>query len=181
MTMKTIAVYGSALVQPGEVDYEATLSVGQALAGAGYAVMTGGYSGVMEAASRGAAEAGGHVIGVTCKQIEAVRALPPNRWIKEEIRCDKLDERLHHLVHKADGYIAMPGGVGTLHELVMVWELIRINEINGKPLICFGEFWRNTLSDFAESVYVPAGHADNLHFVATSQEVMAILNNHRET
>ena len=57
--MKTISVFGSSRVNPGDEDYEAAVAVGAALAQAGYAVMTGGYSGIMEAASKGANEAGG--------------------------------------------------------------------------------------------------------------------------
>ena len=63
---------------------------------------TGGYSGTMTAVSQGAADAGGHVIGVTCRQIEQFRPLGPNQWVKEEIKYDTLTERLLHLVRHND-------------------------------------------------------------------------------
>ena len=69
--------------QPGQPAYLEALHLGELLAKAGHEVVTGGYMGVMEAVSRGAAEAGGNVIGVTCKDIENWRPIDPNRWVTE--------------------------------------------------------------------------------------------------
>jgi hypothetical protein len=70
----------------------------------------------MEAVSRGAKEAGGHVIGVTCDDIEAWRKVKANSWVMEEIRKKTLVERLHTLIHESDAALALPGGAGTLTE-----------------------------------------------------------------
>ncbi len=154
--MKTIAIYGSAMVQPGEPDYDASYAVGQALARGGYAVMTGGYAGVMGAASHGASSAGGHVIGVTTGAVERLRGpeVQMNAWVTEKVHYDTLHERLMHLVRDADGYVVMPGGLGTLTELAMVWELMRVRDIPQRPFILYGRYWRDMLSELHTSPYV---------------------------
>ena len=176
--MKTIAVYGSSAVQPTETDYNNSYDVGKALGQAGYAVMTGGYAGVMEAASKGAAEVGGHVIGVTTDKIEAYREdeTKPNKWLVDEIRHPTLRERLMHLVLEADGYVIMPGGLGTLHELITVWELMRVGDISTRPLICYGEYWRDMLNSLHQSPYIKAEMWDMLIFVDSVDEVLTHLN-----
>ncbi len=78
---RVIAVFGSSAPQPGSAAYEEARQIGRLLAEAGCAVATGGYCGTMAAVSQGAAEAGGHVIGVTCDQIEQFRPLGPNEWV----------------------------------------------------------------------------------------------------
>ena len=113
---KIISVFGSSAPPPGSADYEAARMVGHLLARAGFAVQTGGYSGTMAAASQGASEAGGHVIGVTSAQIERFRPTPPNQWVVEEIKCQTLHERQLHLISNCHGAIVMPGGIGTLAE-----------------------------------------------------------------
>src|SRR6185295_11638657 len=98
--------------------------LGKLLAGAGHTVLTGGYMGTMEAVSKGANEAGGHVIGVTCAQIESWRATGPNAWVKEQRRFETLQERLNCLIDSCDAAIALPGGPGTLTEIALSWNLM---------------------------------------------------------
>ena len=77
----------------------------------------------MEAVSRGASEAGGHVIGVTCVDIENWRKVGANRWVKEEWRKQTLIERLQALVEGCDAALALPGGPGTLTEVSLMWNI----------------------------------------------------------
>jgi len=183
--MTIISVFGSSRVPPDSADYTASYAVGQSLAQAGYTVMSGGYAGVMEAASKGAAEAGGHVIGVTTPQIEKVRPIPANQWVTEERRKPTMTERLHHLIYEAAGYIVMPGGVGTLNELVLAWEWMRIREISARPLICYGDMWEQTLTAFMDDRYLPAHHQVMVQFAASPQDAVTRLReqleNERET
>ena len=175
--MKIISVFGSSVPASHEADYVDAQNIGRALGEAGYTVMTGGYMGVMEAASRGAAEAGAHVIGVTCKQILSIRpGAKANPWVKEEILCDTLNERLHHLITQADGCVVMPGGVGTLNEMVLAWELMRVNAIRQVPIICYGDFWAKVIQPFvASSYYVPSHHQDMIQFVDTPKRAVELL------
>lgn len=152
-----VAVFGSANPVPGDNLYREAFVLGEILAKAGHSVMTGGYSGTMEAVSRGAAEVGGHTIGVTCREIEDFRPLAANAWVKEIRQTDTLDERIQILTTQADAYIALPGGVGTLAELIMVYNKIAISSIPSKTLILIGKGWKQTIRAFFE------GQADNLN------------------
>lgn len=175
--MAVIAVYGSSSVQAGDRAYDDSYQVGAALAKAGYAVMTGGYAGVMEAASQGASEAGGHVIGVTTEAIETFRGgnLRANRWVVDEVRHPTLRERLMHLILNADGYVIMPGGLGTLNELISVWELMRVGDIPVRRIICYGQYWREALAGLINSPYIDDASWAMLNFVTTPEEMIEIL------
>jgi uncharacterized protein (TIGR00730 family) len=145
--------------------------LGAALARAGWTVATGGYTGVMEAASRGACEADGHVIGVTCSLIEEWRGLRANAWVKEEKRFTTLRERLSHLVEFCDAAVALPGGIGTLSEVALCWSLLQTGEIKRKPLILVGRVWQATVTAFLQEagVYLHPGD-EQLVYLASSND-----------
>ena len=153
--IKNVTVFGGS--RPDERDYEQALQLGRLLGQAGLTVLTGGYIGTMEAVSRGAAEAGGHVIGVTCDEIEAWRPTHPNRWVMEERRCPTLRQRIRALIEGCDAAIALPGGPGTLTEIMEMWNHLVIEAIAPRPLILIGEGWRATFEQFYRSFdsYIP--------------------------
>ena len=165
---RIVSVFGGASPLPDSPAYDDARRLGRLLAEAGCVVMTGGYMGTMEAASRGAAEAGGHVIGVTCEAIERFRKAGANPWVKEEIKYPTLRERLNHLVEKCDAAIALPGGVGTLSEVALTWSFMQTREIGTKPLVLVGAGWRATLDEFLRSSdgYVRESDPALLTFVA---------------
>lgn len=154
MKTRTISVFGSSAPQPGSLAFDEAQRVGRLLAEAGFAVATGGYSGTMTAVSQGACEAGGHVIGVTCDQIEQFRPIGPNRWVKEEIRYATLRERLLHLVTQSDGMLVLPGGIGTLSEMTLAWSFLQVGEVAAQPLVLLGPLWRQTVQAFYSPEYV---------------------------
>jgi uncharacterized protein (TIGR00730 family) len=155
--MKTISVFGGSTPQPGSAAYQEAHLLGSLLAESGFAVQTGGYIGTMEAVSRGASEAGGHVIGVTCDEIEAWRPVAPNQWVAEEKRCPTLKERLYILIDDCDGAIALPGGIGTLAEIALNWSQLQVNPEEPRPLILIGEGWQKTFTTFMAELdhYIP--------------------------
>lgn len=177
MTQPVISVFGSAGPQPGSLAYEQARTIGRLLAEAGYAVATGGYSGVMSAVSQGAAEAGGHVIGVTCAQIEQFRPLAANQWVKEEIKYEKLQDRLIHLVMQNDGIITLPGGIGTLSEMALAWSFVQVGEMKSRPHVVFGSLWQETIRAFVHPDYVHDSHLGLLHFADTPEEAVTHLQN----
>lgn len=170
--MKIITVYGSSKVRPGDDDYEASIIVGQKLAEAGYTVMTGGYYGVMEAVSKGAHDAGGHVIGAITDQIGKRYNQEPNAYVKEVVNYPELRDRLLHMVLKADGYVAMPGGVGTLHEIAETWELMRIGGIPSRPFVCYGPLWKTVIHAIQGSPYLGDGYEGMLSIAQTPDDVV---------
>ena len=137
-----ITVFGGSQTYPEEPVYQQALQLGKLIGEAGYTVLTGGYIGTMEAVSRGVAERGGHVIGVTCDVIEAWRQVKPNRWVAEELRFQTLHQRIVALVENCDGALALPGGVGTLAEITFMWNLLLTSSISPRPLITIGSGWQ---------------------------------------
>ncbi len=175
---KIVSVFGGSRPKAGDAAYEQARALGAALAQAGWTVATGGYSGVMEAASRGACEAGGHVIGVTCGLIEQWKGLRANEWVKEEKKFATLRERLSHLVEFCDAAVALPGGIGTLSEVALTWSLLQTGEIAAKPLVVVGKIWTETVSTFIRHSdgYLHPGD-DALVFLANNvDEAVAYLN-----
>jgi len=167
-----ISVFGSSAPKPDSTEYEDSRTVGKLLAQAGLAVQTGGYSGVMAAASQGAHEAGGQVIGITSSQIESYRPLAPNQWVKQEIKYPTLRERLLHLVLDCAGCIVMPGGIGTLSEMALIWSFMQVGEIEARPIILVGDLWQRTITAFL-SDHVRPEHYQLLTFVDTPAEAVA--------
>ena len=148
-TLKThISVFGGSSPTPEWPAYQQALRLGTLLGEAGYTVLTGGYIGTMEAVSRGAAGAGGHVIGVTCDEIEGWRPVSPNPWIMEERRYPTTRERLYALVESCDAALALPGGVGTLAEITFMWSQLQTGALPMQPLIVIGPGWQETFKTF---------------------------------
>jgi uncharacterized protein (TIGR00730 family) len=161
-----ITVFGGSAPKRGEPAYQAAYQLGHLIGQDGNTILTGGYIGTMEAASRGCAEAGGHVIGVTCDEIETWRPVKPNQWVQEEIRRSTVKERLFTLIEECDHAIALPGGAGTLAEIAMMWNQLQVQAIPGRPLVLVGTGWQATfnamLSHLAE--YIPTAHQKLLSF-----------------
>jgi|Deesub1362A_J573_1020465.scaffolds.fasta_scaffold08892_2 hypothetical protein len=141
-------VFGKARLDPGAPEYQEAMWLGAQLARRGYGLATGGYAGAMEACSKGAAQAGGLVIGVTCDQIERWRDVHPNRWVQRQIRVPTLSERMLKLIALGDLWIALPGGIGTLSEISLTWSLLQTGELASGPLILVGPLWQRTFEAF---------------------------------
>lgn len=155
-----VAVFGGASTQPGEQAYEEARRLGALLGSQGHTVLTGGYGGVMQAASRGCGEAGSHVIGITCAQIEAWRGIKANQWVAEEIHLESLRDRMYALIDSCDAAVVMPGGVGTLCELMVMWNEMIISGRPPRPLIVVGGEWNAVLSQFIDSLGAYIGRKD---------------------
>jgi hypothetical protein len=139
---KIITVFGSSRPKDGEADYEDARVLGIELAKLGYAMCTGGYGGVMEAASRGAKEAGGKTYGVTADFFSSAKM---NLWIDVEVRMKTWQERLFELIRLADGFVICKGGTGTLAELAVVWEMMNKSVMPAKPCVALDDFWQPIL------------------------------------
>jgi hypothetical protein len=152
-----ITVFGGSQPKPGDPAYQDALHLGKLIAGAGYTLLNGGYIGTMEALSRGASEAGGHVIGVTCDQIEAWRPVKANPWVTEEWHFATFKERIFALLENCIACLALPGGIGTLTEIVLTWNLLLTHILPPRPLILIGAGWQTTFQAFllAQNEYIP--------------------------
>lgn len=144
-----ITVFGSS--RDGDAHYALARALGAELASHGFIVCSGGYGGVMEAVSRGAKEVGGQTIGITAEFFSS-RA---NAWVDEVISVKTWQERLFALIERASGYVACPGGTGTLVELAVVWEMLNKRVMLAKPFAIIGRFWQPIIERVRE---VETGH-----------------------
>jgi uncharacterized protein (TIGR00725 family) len=138
--VKIVSVFGTGRAKAGDKNYKLAEQLGRLLAEAGFAIANGGYGGIMEASAKGAKEAGGEVIGVTCLAFGRGSA---NKFVSREIITKTLKERLDKLIELGGAYVVLEGGTGTLLELAMVWELKNKGFLDGwKPIIILGEYWK---------------------------------------
>jgi hypothetical protein len=164
-----ITVFGGSQAREGSDAYAQAQALGGALAKNGHTVLTGGYMGTMEAVSRGASEAGGHSIGVTCEEIGRWHGRSVNAWVSEEWRQTTLMQRLELLIRTADAALALPGGPGTLTEVALMWNLMIVGSLPWRPLILIGPRWNNVLKAFYENLgeYSPDSQRELLVFAST--------------
>lgn len=172
-----VTVFGGALPRPGEPVYQMAYALGGMLARTGHIVLNGGYIGTMEAVSRGAFEEGGRVVGVTCDQIEAWRNIAPNDFLTEEVRFETLKQRLAYLMDECEAAVALPGGLGTLAEVALLWNEIAIDARPAVPIILVGIGWEETLEAFFANhgEYVRPKDRALLQFVPGVADVVPIL------
>ncbi|HYE30499.1 MAG TPA: TIGR00730 family Rossman fold protein [Methylomirabilota bacterium] len=139
-----VTVFGSARIQPGEKYYELTREMGAALTRLGFTVMTGGGPGIMEAANRGAKEAGGRSVGCN---IELPFEQKPNPYVDRCVTMKHFFVRKTLLIKYSYAFVVMPGGAGTVDELSEALTLIQTGKIKNFPIILMGlEYWRELLA-----------------------------------
>lgn len=174
-----ITVFGGSQPKPGDSAYQQAFELGKLLGAARHTVLTGGYIGTMEAVSRGVSESGGHVVGVTCDEIEAWRPVSPNPWIDEEWRYPTLRQRLFALIEGCEAAIALPGGIGTLAEVAEMWSHLQTGTISPRFLILVGTGWRVTFETLFKSLgeYIPESYRAYLNFAADAKAAVDMLNN----
>jgi len=146
-----VTVFGSARIRPGSPLYNLGREVGRELAHAGFTVVTGGGPGMMEAANRGALEAGGVSLGlgVTLSELE-----PPNRYTTAALTFRYFFVRKVMLVKYATAFVLLPGGVGTLDELFETLNLIQTKKIDPFPVILVGsKHWHGLVNWMRDTLY----------------------------
>ena len=172
---KIVTVFGTNKAVAGNAVFALAESLGRLLAENGFTLANGGYGGTMLAAGKGAAAAGGCVIGVTCTAFKRGRA---NEYVTKEISTDCLSERLAKLIELGDAYIVLPGGTGTLLELADVWEHKNKGFAGAdKPIIMIGTFWEPLVELMASADPDCPRHID---VAESEEEVINILEKHFE-
>ena len=149
--------------------------LGRMLASRDWVTVTGGYTAVMEGANRGAKQAGGFSVGVTCRLFSR----QPNEYLDEAVWTDTLLVRLETLLRLGDAYVACKGGTGTLAEIAMAWEYINKKIVPARPLVLLGDFWSRLpeiVSDQAAAPGVSLGRAgDSIAVAATVEKTVELL------
>jgi hypothetical protein len=175
-----VTVFGSARFREGHAHYEQAREMGRALAEAGFCVMTGGGPGIMEAANRGAREAGGLSLGVN---IRLPHEQQPNAYVDRFIEFEHFFVRKVMLVKYSCAFVVCPGGFGTLDEVFETLTLIQTEKIEGFPVITLGSaFWEPMFEFFekrmvAEGTITP-GDLDLIHITDSVDDAVAHIRRH---
>ena len=179
-----VSVFGSARTAPGDAQYEAAAETGRLLAAAGFGVITGGGPGIMEAANKGAAEAGGLSIGCN---IELPFEQGMNAYVRTAVNFRYFFVRKTMFVKYAEGFIIFPGGFGTMDELFEALTLIQTGKVRNFPVVLFGSDYWSGLIDWLKGRMLAEGKiraADlNLLIVTDSPEeaVRTVLDCYEES
>jgi uncharacterized protein (TIGR00730 family) len=168
---KIITVFGSSIPINNEEQYHTAYDLGKKLALNGFDVCTGGFNGIMEAASKGAVEGGGEAIGV----IVNLWGGKTNRYVTKEIICNTLFERIHKLIEIGDGFVVLQGGTGTLLELAAVWEYCNKGLMNIKPIACHSVIWNSIITEMNKQMKLEGRSTDLVKTFKTTDEIVEYL------
>lgn len=172
-----ITVFGSARIQENHPHYQLARRMGGAIAKLGFTVMTGGGPGLMEAANRGAKEAGGRSVG--CNIILPQEQMP-NAWLDRWVSINYFFVRKTLLTKYSYGFIIMPGGVGTLDEMFEALTLIQTGKIRNFPIVLMGlDYWRPLvalMNHMVEAGTISAGDMALIHMTDSVEEASTHLS-----
>jgi uncharacterized protein (TIGR00730 family) len=180
-----VTIFGSARAQPGSYVYDQVKRVAGALAEMGCDIITGGGPGLMQAANEGAAAANApernRSVGI---RVNLPFEQEVNPFVEQAFEHKTFFTRLHHFVLASDAYIVAPGGIGTVLELTMIWQLLQVKHVDGTPLILVGKMWAE-LVDWARKNLVngpiPLASPQDMTIprcVNTADEAIALVREH---
>jgi uncharacterized protein (TIGR00730 family) len=174
-----VTIFGSARLQPGSHYYNKCLKVAENLAKDGFAVISGGGSGIMEAANKGAQNANGVSVGLN---IELPKEQTPNSFQDVRVEFRYFFVRKLMFVKYAVGYVIFPGGFGTMDELFEALTLIQTKKIRSFPVVLVGKDYWQGMIEWMKKTVMGAGNIgpediDLLHIVDEPEDVCAIINN----
>ncbi len=169
-----VSIYGSARTRPDEELYRTTEEIARRLGEAGFSIITGGGSGVMEAANKGAREAGVKSVGVN---IELPEEQFPNAYANISLSLRHFFVRKVLLVKYATAFVIMPGGLGTMDELTEVLTLIQTHKIRPFPVLMFGSDYWTGLLDWLRNRTLACGYisAVDLHLLRVCDDIGEIV------
>ncbi|HEX6190299.1 MAG TPA: LOG family protein [Pyrinomonadaceae bacterium] len=168
---RIVTIFGGSKCAEDSPEYLEAHRAGNLLAEAGFTICTGGYAGVMEAASRGAHERGGRVIGMTMNQFKS----EPNRYLTEKIPSEHFYERLQRLITQSVGYLALRGGMGTVTEISLVWNKMQTRVLEPRPLVLLGDCWPPILKAWQQHLAVSDDDVKLLKLALTPDEAVTII------
>jgi len=172
---KRLTAFGSSRINADDAIFEDVEGLCEKIAMQGWDGLTGGHQGMMAAFSQGMRRGGAHVRGVTLECFPT----PPDNTFSEEVRAHNFFARMQHLIEDCDAWLVLPGGLGTLSELSMSWDLRAINILKNRPLILYGEMWPTLIQTLQDSLIMSVDHGfEMLHICQTHDEVLAVLAQH---
>ncbi|PWT95302.1 MAG: lysine decarboxylase [Blastocatellia bacterium] len=178
-----VTIFGSARAKPGTIAYEETKRAASALAEMGCDIITGGGPGLMQAANAGVETAGAHSVGI---RIDLPFEQEVNPFVELAFEHRTFFTRLHHFVLASDAFIVAPGGIGTVLEMMLIWQLLQVRHLQDTPLILVGKLWpglvdwvRDQMLSF-ETPLINPEDADIPVCVSNADEAIAIIREHHQ-
>ena len=168
---KIVTIFGGSKCAEDSPEYIEAKEIGSRLAEAGFTICTGGYLGIMEAASRGAREKGGRVFGIVMNQFKH----EPNRYLTDKVATDHFYERLQKLITRSVGFVALRGGMGTVTEISLVWNKLTTGVIGRRPLVLVGECWKPVVESWKEHLVVSEADLRFLDFADNAEDASSII------
>lgn len=178
-----VTIFGSARVKPGNFGYEETKRLAAALAEMGCDIITGGGPGLMQAANEGAAltPERAHSVGI---RVDLPFEQEVNAFVTQAFEHRTFFTRLHQFVLSSDAFLVAPGGIGTVLETMMIWQLLQVGHLQNTPLILIGKMWSG-LVEWARTAMLatdpPLANAEDFSIprcVATADEAIALIRDH---
>lgn len=168
---KIVTIFGGSKCGENSPEYQQAKDLGARLAEAGFTICTGGYLGVMEAASRGAREKGGRVLGIVMNQFKG----EPNRFLTDKVATDHFYDRLQNLITRSVGFVALRGGMGTVTEISLVWNKLQTRVLDKRPLVLLGDCWKSVVEAWQENLVVSEGDVSLLDFAENAEIACQII------
>lgn len=168
---KIITIFGGSKCGEDSDEYKEAKKLGGMLAEAGFTICTGGYLGIMEAASRGAREKGGRVFGIVMNQFKS----EPNRYLTDKVASDHFYDRLQNLITRSVGFVAFRGGMGTVTEISLVWNKLQTRVLEPRPLILIGQCWHDVVASWQANLVVSDGDVALLDFADDADAALRII------
>ena len=168
---KIVTIFGGSRCGENSAEYGEAREIGSRLAEAGFTICTGGYLGVMEAASRGAREKGGRVFGIVMNEFKS----EPNRYLTDKVASKHFYERLQNLIQRSVGFVALRGGMGTVTEISLVWNKLQTGVIERRPLVLLGDCWKEVVECWQENLEVSNADVALLDFARDAEEACGII------
>jgi uncharacterized protein (TIGR00730 family) len=180
-----VTIFGSARAKPGTFVYDEVKRVAAALAEMGCDIITGGGPGLMQAANEGAASVQApdrhRSVGI---RVDLPFEQEVNPFVEQAFEHKTFFTRLHHFVLTSDAFVVVPGGIGTVLELMMIWQLLQVKHIHDTPLILVGKMWAD-LVDWARAHLLksqpPLANPEDMNIprcVNTGDEAIGFIRQH---
>lgn len=168
---KIVTIFGGSKCTERSAEYVEAKELGSRLAEAGFTICTGGYLGVMEAASRGAREKGGRVYGIVMNQFKS----EPNRYLTDKVATDHFYDRLQNLITRSVGFVALRGGMGTVTEVSLVWNKLQTGVLGKRPLVLVGDCWMPVVESWKANLAVSESDVALLDFAPDAESAADIV------
>lgn len=171
-TRPRLTAFGSSRLGPDNPEYADVFSLSRAIAEQGWNGMTGGHQGMMAAFSEGIHAGGGHIRGITLERFPT----PPDNSLSEEIRSRNFFDRMGTLIEEAQAWLVLPGGLGTLAEVAMTWDLLAIRVLEPRPLLLYGKMWQPVVEILSSELVLSTDKAfESIQICHSHEDVLSAL------